>query len=219
MLLRFERQEINIDQIPDHCPNCHKSIIPKHYAFTFTQDARSLEIIFLCPNLDCERSFIGTYSNTYHNSYRFNYCNFGTLETVNFPEEIASVSPSFIKIYNQAHFAEQHNLTEITGVGYRKALEYLIKDFLIWKTPDTSAAIKGKFLGSCIKEDIKDSNIRKVAERAAWLGNDETHYVRVWEDKDIQDLKKLIQLTVYWVSAELLTDSYEKDMPDKKKGK
>lgn len=28
-------------------------------------------------------------------------------------------------------------------------------------------------------------------ERAAWLGNDETHYVRKWPEKDVKDLKSL----------------------------
>ena len=40
---------------------------------------------------------------------------------------------------------------------------------------------------------------------ATWLGKDETHYVRIWNDKDIEDLKMLMQLTVYWISRELLT--------------
>lgn len=51
-----------------------------------------------------------------------------------------------------------------------------------------------------------------MAKGASWLGNDETHYVRKWKDKDISDLKKMIELTVYWISYELKTEEYEKIM-------
>jgi hypothetical protein len=33
------------------------------------------------------------------------------------------------------------------------------------------------FLGKVIKEHIKEDHIKQIAARAAWLGNDETHYV------------------------------------------
>ena len=41
-----------------------------------------------------------------------------------------------------------------------------------------------------ISRYIDDSNIKNVAKRAVWLGNDETHYIRKWEDKDLSFLKK-----------------------------
>jgi hypothetical protein len=51
-----------------------------------------------------------------------------------------------------------------------------------------------------------------VASRAAWLGNDETHYLRTWEDKDLTDLKKLIELTVQWIEIEELARDVVVDM-------
>lgn len=65
------------------------------------------------------------------------------------------------------------------------------------------------------KNRIKDSNIKEVAKRAAWLGNDETHYMRKWGAQDLQDLKKLIDLTVHWMEAEALTNQLLTAMPDK----
>lgn len=50
----------------------------------------------------------------------------------------------------------------------------------------------------------------------AWLGNDETHYVRKWEDKDLKDLKKLISLTIHWIEMDALTVEVIADMPDGK---
>ncbi|MBP2259149.1 hypothetical protein [Virgibacillus alimentarius] len=51
-----------------------------------------------------------------------------------------------------------------------------------------------------------------MAERATWLGNDETHYVRQWENKDLQDLKNLIDLTVYFISKNLKAKKYKEEM-------
>lgn len=53
------------------------------------------------------------------------------------------------------------------------------------------------------------------ARRTAWLGNDETHYVRLWSGKDLEDLKALLALTVSWVNTHLLTKKYLKEMPAK----
>jgi hypothetical protein len=70
-------------------------------------------------------------------------------------------------------------------------------------------------LGTCIKNYIDDKRVQSCAERAAWLGNDETHYLRKWEGKDITDLKTLVRLTVNWLDNALLTKQYEKEMSPK----
>jgi hypothetical protein len=72
-------------------------------------------------------------------------------------------------------------------------------------------------LMGCVKKYVTDGRVKLTAERAAWLGNDETHFVRKWEDKDLQDLKKLIQLTCYWIQSEQLTNAIVSEMPEGKK--
>lgn len=73
-------------------------------------------------------------------------------------------------------------MSQICGVGYRKALEFLIKDYLISgeSGEERKEAIKNKFLGNCIQYDVVNEQIKIVAQRAVWLGNDETHYTRIW---------------------------------------
>jgi hypothetical protein len=71
-------------------------------------------------------------------------------------------------------------------------------------------------LGTCIEEYVKDANIKVVAKRATWLGNDETHYERRWKDKDLNDLKTMINLVQHWIQAEHLTKEALKSMPDRK---
>ena len=36
--------------------------------------------------------------------------------------------------------------------------------------------------------------------------------MRKWEDKDINDLKTLIKLTMNWIESFLLTEHYKKEM-------
>lgn len=188
-----------ISQYTIECPFCHSNIIP-NYLFL-----DNYNIFASCPNNTCNKHFViaqnirGQYVRILQNS-----------EPVNkeFSEIITSISPAFSTIYNQAFHAEQMNLNQICGVGYRKALEFLIKDYLISKETDEKVIenIKNKFLNNCIQDDVQNENIKNVAKRAVWLGNDETHYVRVWEDKDVQYLKKLIDLTVRWIENEIETE-------------
>lgn len=103
------------------------------------------------------------------------------------------------------------------GVGYRKALEFLVKDYLVKGQPDAKADIEAKMLGLCIAKYVADQRVKQVAERAKWLGNDETHYHRRWIDKDVDDLKLMIKLTVHWIEAEYLTQEALKSMPEPKK--
>ena len=73
--------------------------------------------------------------------------------------------------------------------------------------------IKKKFLGACIEEYIDGGNIKKCAMRAVWIGNDETHYIRIWEDKDVKDLKDLIDVTLFWKESEYKAEQYELERP------
>ena len=83
-------------------------------------------------------------------------------------------------------------------MGYRKALEFLIKDYLISLHLDKEEEFRKAALGNCINK-IDNSSIKELARRATWLGNDETHYIRKWEDRDIHDLKNLIDLSYQYI--------------------
>lgn len=130
---------------------------------------------------------------------------------------ISDVSPNFVEIYNQSVSAEATGLDQIAGVGYRKALEFLIKDYLISQTTDGSTikAIKNKMLGKCINEYIDNPQLKIVASRAAWLGNDQTHYEQRFNDRDISDLKRMIRLSVHWISLIKETEEAEAIQPQK----
>lgn len=217
------QQSHNLIDVPDKCPLCHRGTDPHiHFAFcdrTKWNKNDCLQVLYRCTWKDCQSLFIAYYSAQNNNCNRF--LNFNYTKPVNkknhlFSQTIKDISPSFITIYNQADSAEQDGLTEICGVGYRKAVEFLIKDYLIGLNSEDKETIEKKSLSACIKEKLENPNIKAMAKRATWLGNDETHYKRKWEDKDLTDLKKLIDATISWIELEKLTEDTRNDMPERK---
>ena len=215
--------EVCIDKVPDRCPLCHRSVLPQFRSAVWNGETgtyASVQVVFQCVARDCQRLFIATYYSRYPQSSKENfYLDFvgpTRPKSVEFQAEVEQVSPRFVKIYNHAHFAEERGYSEVVGIGLRRALEFLVKDFAIGQKPEQEDSIRRAPLASVIKDHIDDPRIRTCAERAAWLGNDEAHYIRKWEEKDVDDLKLLITLTVNWIHNVLLTDRVEQEMPEKR---
>ncbi|GAA5521505.1 hypothetical protein LQ318_07120 [Aliifodinibius salicampi] len=222
MRIQFDNERFDIDQRPDECPICHHGIEPEEISFHVIEVGdvmRSdiLQIFYRCPRRDCQNSFIGSYRKStvgarVRGPFRLNSTAPQRTKRLSFHKEIEDLSEDFVEIYSQAHIAEQKNLLQICGPGYRKALEFLVKDFAVNENPDDEENIRKTYLSTCINNYIDDANIKSCAERAAWLGNDETHYTRKWEDKDLQDLKILIELTEGWIRNVILTKQYNDEM-------
>jgi hypothetical protein len=211
---------VMINERTDKCPICKNSVTATAVtgrAFRGFYGA-DLEVVYVCPNTSCSEYFISYYR-------KFVTPSGGTLEYIlmgSKPSEIASIeisdlvqklSPSFYMIYDEAFKADKYGLKEICGVGYRKAFEFLIKDYLIKKSPGLETEIKRSALGACIENRVADERIKQIAKRTAWLGNDETHYERKWINKDLNDLKTLINITLHWIEMETLTEETLRSMP------
>ena len=207
---------VSIEEV-SQCPICKHAIKPVIISSTIFKDSEDklkLAVTNLCRA--CNNTFINQYKNlsgeTLLNGYvsykysKFDYSAPNKFIEQEFDDLIKNTSPNFVKIYNQAYAAEAQNLDEIAGIGYRKALEFLIKDFLILQNPNKDDAIKGTPLGSCVNNYIDNPQLKIAASRAIWLGNDQTHYIQKFNDKDITDLKRLIRLTVHWISMLLETE-------------
>lgn len=200
----------------EFCPSCHRSIQPI-VVYQAENKAKNRVMVFMtCPNGQCQQGFVTMYQLDATKAVLNFDRVFNTIPIEKgFEKRIETVSPSFEKIYNQASHAEQVGLDEIAGLGYRKALEFLIKDFVssLQTEEEIIENIKRIALGKCINDYVPDPRIIKVAKRVAWLGNDHAHYVKKWVTKDLKDLKILLELTVHWVDAELLTQELDVDMP------
>ncbi|WP_082548131.1 DUF4145 domain-containing protein [Massilia sp. Root335] len=222
-----ERETYECDQYPDECPVCHKHVHAtlklSHIAGTTREVARSarIEAVFLCPNSSCASLFIAYFreaTDRYgHGNGEFRFTGAApraSLKPMVF-EGIVKLSPNFFEIYTQATEADHRRLDQVAGVGYRKALEFLVKDYCCDKNPDDADTIKKTALAACIDRYVNDQNIKDCAKLAAWLGNDETHYVRKWNDKDVQDLKALMGLAMSWIETSIKTDQYRASMLNK----
>ncbi len=92
-------------------------------------------------------------------------------------------------------------------MAYGKALEFLVKDYAISRHPDKEHEISAMPLSRCIQAYVDGAKVQLLAERCAWLRNDETHYVRMHEDLDLSDLKKLLEGVIRSIEIDLLTDT------------
>jgi hypothetical protein len=132
-----------------------------------------------------------------------------------FPETISELSPSFVSIFSEAAEAKHLGLKQVAGPGYRKAFEFLIKDYAKSLAPENrKKEIEAEFSGKVVAEFISDPRIQDVAKRCLWLGNDETHYLRKWTDHDVEDLVVLIKLATNWVEIDQLSKKCVKEMPE-----
>lgn len=213
--LRNNYQQIST--FPDHCPICNYGIHAKYFVF-YIKNSYTIELLCGCPREICSSLFFVEYTDMNDNpfdrelDYQITKYYPQSLTEASFPEEIDILSPSFVKIYTQALHAESEGLDLICGVGFRKSVEYLIKDYAVSITPDDEGKIKAMPLQQCITKFINHSTIKEMSKRAVWLGNDETHVVKKWEDRDLQDLKRLIDLIVHFISMEILANQYEAKM-------
>ncbi|HIS38525.1 MAG TPA: DUF4145 domain-containing protein [Candidatus Onthousia faecavium] len=205
-------------ECPKICPICNNNISPINEFEKANIDINLVSILFTCPA--CGKSFLTHYNYEKYKveSYKeHSYYSLTLLESFPvkpkeaiFEECIHNLSPTFCNIYNQAVASETYGLDQLSGIGYRKAIEFLIKDFCIYKHPNDEEKIKSTLLGQVIITYIDEtSKIRTLAKVSVWLGNDETHYIKKFDDKDINDLKRFIRATVSYITYELVSDEAE----------
>lgn len=208
---------LRLVSLPDECPRCHRNVQVQFVCSYVALEIQRCQVVFRCTYQRCQELFLASYALQNIGAGPFPTAEIQSVAPLapqqhDFPESIVALSPSFVEISNQALDAEGHELDQLVGIGLRKALEFLVKDFAIGEHPGKSDAIKAATLSNCINSFIADTNVKLCANRATWLGNDETHYIRKWENKDVQDLKVLVRLTVIWIESVQLTKQYAVDM-------
>lgn len=201
-----------IVDIPNKCVHCGNLMGPiVHFAYSpysHNELMNSFALLVQCTDNDCSKYYALQYesdpssSNYYLLPYKYR-----PKIKISLPENIEKVSPDFVTIYEQATKSESEGLDQISGVGYRKAVEFLIKDYAIRNNSGEDAKIKAMPLNQVINKYLSEfPKIQSLAKAATWLGNDETHYVRIHTDKDIEDLKKFILATAQFIAADYDAD-------------
>ncbi len=197
---------------PSKCPLCKCAIKPETlHLSTFKNDKNEhfITALYLCHS--CYQTFTVLHHAdlfTTKHLYESNLLYIGPIKYTEekFDDNVCNLSPQFVKIYNQALAAESNGLDEIAGLGYRKAMEFLVKDFCIHQNPDSEGDIKKMPLAQCISKYIDSDHIQTLATRAAWIGNDEAHYIRKHEERDVSDMKNFIKAVVYFIGMVLITE-------------
>lgn len=213
-------------EMPGKCPNCetsHASLpIKAFYLNPAPKFDGSLFAVFFCPV--CEKCFYIEYSAQIHDlgvkkTTLQRLLPMPSVKTA-FSNNIFELSPRFVEIYHQSEQAENQGLTEICGMGYRKSLEFLVKDYAIKFFEDKASAIPTMNLSQCIDNYINHEHIKSIAKASAWLGNDQTHYVRKHESYDLVHLKYFMASVISFIDSELsyldakeLISSHEKQNP------
>lgn len=165
-----------------------------------------LSVVTACPH--CSGITVSHFTRVARNRYELENFSFQLKYTTpkihsanNFSEykispEIKEAFPEFISILQQAISAEEHGLDKLAGMGYRKALEFLVTDYLIslnikdaskdWlQDPKTTLSQKIRHL--------PNERLVTLAKATSYIGNDETHYTRQHPEHDIDSIKMFLK--------------------------
>lgn len=204
--------KITVDEVGE-CPVCHMATSPTFlngYLIGSKENRIPLTayLILYCPG--CEHIYIATYlftNGTSHSILIDAHPKYSVKKS--FSSNIIELSPEFVNIYSQALEAESNNNTKgLSGLGYRKAIEFLIKDYLIKLKHQDKDTIINMDLGNCIKK--LDSDLQDIALASTWLGNDEVHYFRKNEGYSSNDLKEFIDCLVTDIEREYVRKKAKK---------
>ncbi|MDK8646443.1 DUF4145 domain-containing protein [Staphylococcus condimenti] len=209
LLTTYSQQYGSYDvELPNYCPWCKSNISPdilSQTPFDTSNKEWPFSLTLQCPN--CHKHFLQTYKtkvSANDNLLELDIDNEKPMPENLFvyPSEIDEISKEFNNIITQSSNAEDLGYNHLAGIGYRKAIEFLVKDYLIEFKNEDRDSISSKPLNQCINS-IDDERIKKLAKAATWIGNDETHYTKKHADKDIQHLKSFLHAFTSLVSLEI----------------
>jgi len=127
-------------------------------------------------------------------------------KTDNISPELEVMFTDFFEIYYQSQKAENENLNQLAGMGYRKSLEFLVTDYLLQypvdDAPEDWLKNANTTLGNKISK-IPSGRMQTLAKAASFLGNDETHYTRRHPEHDIESMKAFIRVLLTEIENEI----------------
>ena len=163
---------VKVDKIPNECPLCHVTAKPQYLpSSTPTHTSDWLEVYFRCSA--CGHHFTANYKfeglSGQNQNYLYKDCRPQNPVPAKFDDDIAALSPRFVNIVGQAAEAEARSLDEIAGPGYRKALEFLVKDYAIRLNSADREKIKSLAFASVITTYLQGDKLPVVSSRAGSL--------------------------------------------------
>lgn len=204
--------------LEEYCPHCGKEVMPivifAVASKKSTEEKNEVAVLTRCPRSECGKYNIQAYLSIKSRSHigafyemtRLKYTYHPPLEN-DLPRKLNEAFPAFKEIYDQSLKAESMGLDQIAGIGFRKSLEFLIKSYAISKDPDNQSKIEKETLSNTIKNRYGDfPKIQKLAELAAWIGNDETHFVKKHTEINISNMKEFLNAAALFIAADMEVD-------------
>lgn len=188
------------------CPLCNHAISPTVLFASLIEyeNYEENKVFILNCYSNCDNEFMSTHSFDYNDDgYLYVSSAPVNFSGCSFSENIQSLSPQFVVTYNDSLHAEGLGLESICGMGYRKSLEFLIKDYVISKNPNEKSKVEKLPLAKCIATYISDERLKALATASTWLGNDQTHYVQKHSVHGLKELKQFINAFVTFIDADL----------------
>ena len=223
-ILPFNGKELEFWGLPTKCPHCNKlaqmNIIGKVNGPKTTIDITL--VVFQC--IACRELIIGRYIQTglvfrlFNGNNRSFFYPIAEYQYREFPKEIKEVSPKFPSIYNQAAKGEHYGCIDIAGAGFRKAAEFLVRDFAIYKNENKKEKILNTLAARNVIRNFLSgySRISRAAMASLELGNDEAHYSKIYPEYSLKDLNDFIEIVVGEIVDELKLEQFEKDIAETK---
>lgn len=188
---------------PANCPHCGIHHDADHKTQYQYKDDFGNEIFFLVLQCTaCKKLFTATYHiqdgksvldgispktiSTYHDTL------------------IDVMSPRFIEIYNQSLRAVANEDFNLAAIGYRTALEILIKDYAINELNNPPEEVVNKKLFTAISEYLPDTSSFNTADVVRILGNDFTHYTRKYPEYDFRILQSYMDIFISVIRNKLM---------------
>lgn len=204
---------IKIDiKLPKSCPYCEQVQTP------FVKSSSGLEknndlfsVIFICN--ECKQHFLMQYKKQDRNPFNLIY----NSEPVDisykssderYSQNLKEHSPEFIKIISQLNIAEKHNLNYLLKLGYRKAIEQLVWDYLIEFENKTENSLQKKTFPERIKL-LNFPQAQWLSDLIAWIGNDGAHPYQRHENLNIEDMKRLSDIVIKNIESLITQHKYE----------
>ena len=212
-------------EVVEYCPHCDVTISPilisQHKFYDESLNLPMHTLVLQCNRHNCSRLYLADiWLQSGFASEDVTVIDYSILPKVTKvydDDKISDISPEFVNIYNESLKAEGIGLLKICGCGYRKAIEFLVKDYIISSNKDNedfniNDIKKSTRVIKLIEKYFEDPLLISVAKKLFWLGNDETHYERKWESKDIKDMKNLIEVFLYKIKMDLSVKKYNNEM-------
>lgn len=181
------------------CPVCEHEIEPIPVSDVLQGGNGILQVV-RCPRHECAAIYVGL--NRVNQDGTHSASTFPNISDISLvAPEIGEYYPDFLSIYKQASLAESQGLKDLAGMGYRKSVEFLVKEYLIEKYPDLTDQISKENSGASINRLSEYPEIRDLAKSISWVGNDETHMFQKRPDYSVPEMKKFIYALSHLIVA------------------